>query len=263
MLKEYHESIDSTNSEASRMLDAVSSVPGGFWGLHKKVIYSGHQTAGRGRMGRPFFSPRTGVYISLIYCPDALASGKPFDPAIYTSAAAVAVCRAIESLYGKNCLIKWVNDIYVNEKKVSGILTEGKLDPKTGKIGAIVVGIGVNIFTPEEDFPEELRSRAGSILDSSSDARIHQFVDLISCGCFDIFDSFDLPESEIPTQVMKEYRNRSNLIGKTVTVTPVIEQEAGRYEALVTDITGDARLVVKTADGRELSLSSGEVSLHS
>lgn len=262
MITEYHETIDSTNSEASRILDAVSSVPGGFAGLHKKVIYSGHQTAGRGRLGRPFFSPRTGVYISLIYCPDSLSEDKAFDPAIYTSAAAVAVCRAVKKLYKKDCQIKWVNDIYVNEKKVSGILTEGKLDPKTGKVGAIVVGIGVNIFTPEEDFPEELRSRAGSILETSENARVHEFVDLISRECFEIFDSYKDSESEVPRQVMKEYKNRSNLIGKKVTVTPVIDQEAGRYEAFVTDITEDARLVVKISDGREFSLSSGEVTLH-
>lgn len=264
MIKEFHKTIDSTNSEASRILDAVSSVQGGFKTLHKKVIYAAHQSAGRGRMGRQFFSPVTGVYMSLIYCPERLEN---FDPALYTAAAAVAVSRAIKLLYGKDSTIKWVNDVYVNEKKVCGILTEGKIDLSTGTVGAIVVGIGVNIFTPEKDFPEEIRQRAGSVLEADDvnykeTPDIHQFVDFLAEELCRIYDSLKSSDSSVMDDVMAEYRNRSNLIGKTVTVTPVIEQESGRYEALVKDISTDAKLVVQLPDGTELSLSSGEVTLH-
>lgn len=264
MIKEYHQTIDSTNTEACRILDAVSSVPGGFKALHKKVIYASYQSAGRGRMGRQFFSPKTGVYLSLIYCPEQTEN---FDPALYTAAAAVAVSRAIKHLYGKDSLIKWVNDVYVNGKKVCGILTEGKIDISSGKIGAIVVGIGVNIFTPEKDFPEEIRQRAGSVLESADvhnveTPDIHQFVDYLVEEMCRIYDSLGSHESSVMKEVMAEYRNRSNLIGKTVTVTPVIEQESGRYEALVKDITEDAKLVVALSDGTVRELSSGEVTLH-
>ncbi|MCQ2584029.1 MAG: biotin--[acetyl-CoA-carboxylase] ligase [Treponema sp.] len=264
MIKEFHKTIDSTNSEASRILDSVSQISDGFKALHKKVIYAAHQSAGRGRMGRQFFSPVTGVYMSLIYCP---AVSENFNPALYTAAAAVAVSRVIKSLYGKETSIKWVNDVYVNEKKVCGILTEGKIDLTTGMVGAIVVGIGVNIFTPEKDFPEEIRQRAGSVLDSFDMNNpeipdIHQFVDFLSGELCRIYDSLKSSDSSIIDDVMTEYRNRSNLIGKTVTVTPVIEQESGRYEALVKDITADAKLLVQLKDGSEQALSSGEVTLH-
>ncbi len=264
MIKEFYNTIDSTNSEASRSLDSVSQIPCGYKALHKKVIYAAHQWAGRGRMGRQFFSPKTGVYMSLIYCPKMVEN---FNPALYTAAAAVAVSRAIKLLYRKDSTIKWVNDVYVNGKKVCGILTEGKIDISSGKIGAMVVGIGVNVFTPEKDFPEEIRQRAGSVLESADMKNeetpdIHQFVVFLVEEICRIYDSFESKELSVLKEVMAEYRSRSNLIGKTVTVTPIIEQESGRYEAFVKDITEDAKLVVALSDGTVRELSSGEVTLH-
>jgi len=254
MVFEFYETIDSTNSEASRQLDFVSSVPGGFTGLTKKVIYAGSQSSGRGRLGRPFFSPDTGLYMSLIY---ETSSDKNFDPAVYTAAAAVAVCRSLKKLYGKDALIKWVNDIFIDGKKVCGILAEGKIDISTGRVGAVIVGIGINLFTAYENFPEEFRARAGSVLENGKNADIHLLCREISKVLFDIYDSPDkLPD------VMAEYRSLSNLMGQKVMVAPVINKDAGRYEALVTDITPDARLEVQLENGEKRLLSSGEVSLH-
>lgn len=256
---QYFDSIDSTNTEASRQLDKVFTREGSFRSLHKKIIWTQKQTAGRGRMNRPFFSPESGAYMSFIYCPE-ISEGETFDPAVFTASAAVAVSRTIEKLYKKTCSIKWVNDIYVGTKKVSGILIEGKLDIKKGNIGALVVGIGVNIFTPEESFPEEIKDRAGSVLQSADEANGITSLNLVeeTAGlCFRIYDNPALLK-----EVMAEYRQRSNLTGKKVKVTPVIEQETGVYEALVTGITDDARLVVQLPDGSKNELSSGEVTLH-
>lgn len=250
MTLQFFETIDSTNTEALRQLDSASA----FSDLHKKVIWSRHQTAGRGRMNRPFFSPESGVYISMIYVP---ASTEGFDPGIFTATAAVAVSRAVKEFYGKETTIKWVNDIYVNGRKVSGILAEGKLD-RNGKPGTVVTGIGVNIYTPEEAFPEEFRKRAGSVLSEPDNRNPEDFVKLISEYVFRFYDSPDL----LP-DLMQEYRNLSNLTGKEVTVTPVISMAEGKYTALVEGISDKAELIVKLPSGERRFLSSGEVSLHS
>ncbi len=264
MVFEFHRTIDSTNTEASRQLENIFSELESYCGLHKKIIWSQNQSAGRGRLGRSFFSPESGIYMSLIYCPEQ--KGSFFDPAVYTAAAAVAVSRAIKKIFQKDCSIKWVNDVYVAGKKVCGILTEGKINPKSGKIEALVIGIGVNIYTPKESFPPEIQERAGSILKEVkevSEIPVRLFVEEIAGECCRIYDSFRNPENNCLKETMEEYRSCSNLIGKKITVTPVIEQKEGTYEALVTDITEDARLVVQLDDGNIRELSSGEVTLHS
>lgn len=260
----YYESIDSTNTEISRRLDGAVKAGIEYKNFQKDIIWTQKQTAGKGRLGRAFFSPESGAYMSFVYCPEnAENENHTFDPAVYTAGAAVAVCRAVNKLYGKNCSVKWVNDIYLNSRKVCGILAEGKLNFQTGQIGTLIVGIGVNIFTPEESFPPEIRERAGSLFSSRAEMEekgsvpVETLVQEICNECFRIYDNADLMKD-----AMKEYQVRSNLTGKTVTVTPVIEQVAGRYEALVTGITEDARLVVQLPGGEERVLSSGEVSLH-
>ncbi|MCF0242211.1 MAG: biotin--[acetyl-CoA-carboxylase] ligase [Treponema sp.] len=244
--------IDSTNSEAMRLLDAASN----FYSLHKEVIYAKSQTAGRGRMNRNFFSPEGGVYFSLIY---SFKDGAPlsFNPAVYTATAAVCVCRALEKLYKVETSIKWVNDIYCHGKKVSGILAEGKIDSRLQKIGAVVVGIGINVFTPKENFPKEIQNRAGSILISAKGFEPVKLVQEITDSVFNVYDNLE----NFPL-VMEEYRKKSFLTGKTVTVTPLIENEEGQYKALVTGVTENAHLIVRLENGEEKELSSGEVTLH-
>lgn len=86
------------------------------------VVVAEGQTAGRGRRGRAFFSPEgSGIYLSLLLRP----SIDPSQAHLLTCAAAVAVARAIERTSGQSASIKWVNDVYCNERKVAGILTEG------------------------------------------------------------------------------------------------------------------------------------------
>jgi BirA family biotin operon repressor/biotin-[acetyl-CoA-carboxylase] ligase len=152
---EYDE-IDSTNLEAKRFVAKKSSAT-------KQVFLAKRQTAGRGRLGRSFFSPEeTGLYMSLLLQIDE----KLLDTDLITPAAGVAVCRTIDFFYdekGKkaNPQIKWVNDIYLNKKKVCGILTEGILNPKEGKISQVIIGIGVNLFEPKTGFPPEIENIAG------------------------------------------------------------------------------------------------------
>ena len=261
---EYFDIIDSTNSEAKRRLGAVP--PEEYRLFHKTVLVAGEQTAGRGRLGRKFYSPGgTGLYFSLVY-----AAGSVSDPGKITAVAAVAVCRAIKSVFNVDAGIKWVNDIFVSGKKVCGILTEGIVNPLSGAVEAAVIGIGINIYFSSK-MPEELSLRAGGICGSSLSGAGDENAD---CGknaemkdrllCRTIENLVEILDGreEAFFSAMEEYKARSTLIGKTVTVSPVIDSRERQYDAVVTGITDDAQLVVRTSDGREKTLSSGEVTLH-
>ncbi|MCQ2578792.1 MAG: biotin--[acetyl-CoA-carboxylase] ligase [Treponema sp.] len=269
------DTIDSTNSYALRLIDGASSHEE-LLALHGKVFAAKEQTAGRGRMNRPFYSPeKTGIYFSMIYVPGAnCISGGTFSPAVYTATAGVCVCRVLENMFGVKCFIKWVNDIYIEDKKVCGILTEGRIDGSSGCISAFVVGIGINLVT--SNFPEEIKNRAGRVLKNSLELKdeiyrqipqavFEEFLKIVdenpAGNCAAMAASPNTDSTSSLARSMAEYKARSNLLGKTVTVSPVINSTEGVYEALVTDITDNALLEVQLSDGTTRILDSGEVSI--
>lgn len=213
------------------------------------------QSKGRGRLQRKFFSPGgSGIYFSFCIEPENGVN----NPADYTVASCVAVCRAIEKFFGaeKDCRIKWVNDIYIGQKKVCGILTEGIIDYEKQKVRSAVVGIGINIFS-SGNIPEEIKDRVGSIINSEG---IHEdkfmrekFLAVIFSELLSVFEKKE--------NIIDEYRMRSNIIGKKLTVTSVIEDNSTSYHAVAKDITDDAGLVVELEDGTERILHTGEVTL--
>ena len=248
--------IDSTNNEARRLLNdrTVAELDG-------TVITADFQTAGRGRVeGRRFFSPAgTGLYVSLILRPtDSLIT-----PELVTPAAGVAVCRTIEKLSGKHALIKWVNDIYLDGKKACGILTEGILSPEGG-IEALIVGIGVNIREPADGFPEELQSIVTAINpveNRSSEGSGLTTDSFLSELLVQLETSFN---SELTDEIIREYQERSLVVGKRVTVLAGNES----YLADVLEVTKKCHLIVRPVDVNgeaacieTRELLSGEVSL--
>ena len=129
------------------------------------VLIALEQTAGRGRMGRGFFSPEgSGLYMSVLYRPSSPVS----DAVRITACAAVAVAGTIEELSGRPAQIKWVNDVLVDGKKVCGILTEAALDCESGVFRYLIVGVGVNTAAPDGDYPEALRGVAGPAFGSEA-----------------------------------------------------------------------------------------------
>ena len=121
------------------------------------VLVAEEQTAGRGRLGRSFYSPAgTGVYFSLVLRPAFSAA----ESSLITTCAAVAAAGAMEEISGHPTQIKWVNDIYTAGRKVCGILTEAAIDMESGGLQYAVLGIGINLLKPENDFPEEYRRRS-------------------------------------------------------------------------------------------------------
>jgi len=219
--------------------------------FHKRLLAAAEQTAGRGRMGRKFYSPsKSGIYFSFAYVPNAGVK----DPYLYTITSVVGVCRAIRKIFGIQCSIKWVNDIYIEQKKICGILTEGITNPKSGRLECAVVGIGINILA-DENLPDELKDKAGGILDGKKASSASRTKLLAAC-MYEILKSLDSNEN-----IMEEYKSLSMLTGRSVRVSPTIGDESRAYTATVLGISDSAALIVQKEDGSKQELSTGEVSL--
>ncbi len=229
---------DSTNTQAKKLAADVA--------IHGAVIIAEEQTAGRGRYGKSFFSPRgAGLYMSIILKPR-------FDmeePQMITLATAVAVCRAIEKLTDKKPKIKWVNDVYLDGKKVCGILTEAVTDFESGGIESIIVGVGVDCTTNQESLPQELRDIVGSFGDSAVSR--NRLAAEIYTGILDSFNALSNGE------IIDEYRKRSLMFGKNISFLRGGEQQNGA----VTGISNSGGLLVRLESGETIELQSGEISI--
>ncbi|MCR5577551.1 MAG: biotin--[acetyl-CoA-carboxylase] ligase [Oscillospiraceae bacterium] len=214
------------------------------------VLLASEQTAGRGRMGRSFYSPEgCGLYMSVLYRPDAPAA----DAVRITACAAVAVAETVEELSGRQAQIKWVNDVLVDGKKVCGILTEASLDCERGAVNYLIVGVGVNTAVPAGDYPEALRGVAGAAF---ADAAIPQLRCRLAAGILDRLTDFMAdPGSEA---CFEAYRARSIVLGRRVNLLSP-GREPAAAEAL--GLERDYALRVRLDDGTVRRISSGEVSL--
>jgi len=234
------DTVDSTNTVAKRM--AEEGAPDG------TVVIARHQTAGRGRLGRSFFSPAdSGLYMSVLLRP----SLSPEDVSLLTPCAAVAVSEAIEGLSGKKTAIKWVNDIFIDGKKVSGILTESAFTPDGTALSWVIVGIGVNITPPAQKFPAELTSIASSVLE-------HTDTDLRGTLAASILNRFMAYCPHLQDRFFYEtYREKLLQLHRPVQILRGNETTSG----FCIDLDRDFRLLVHTMDGTITAVSSGEVSV--
>ena len=231
-------SVDSTNKRAIEYAREGGDVPALFW--------AEKQTAGSGRLGRSFFSPEgTGLYMTLL----TEVSGQERAFSLLTSLAAVCAREAIDEVLGTGVGIKWVNDLYLDGKKVAGILAQSFFcDDRR----FVALGVGINIST--RDFPVELLDKAGSLLcscEADSDAVKR---DIALCFCKNLLkalgaDGFD--------EYMERYRRYSCVIGSGVRFSQNGEEHVGVAE----DITEDGALKVRLDSGETMLLSSGEISL--
>lgn len=249
--------VDSTNNYAKRL--DVKELP--------CVIISDTQTAGRGRLGRSFISPAgTGIYMSIVLLPESVS----IDQKLITVASAVAVRRAIIKVTNAEPKIKWVNDLYLNNKKISGILTEMPTEINSGKADRIIIGIGVNCFPGS--FPDELNDIAGCISDIrdsfSMDALSREIADevfsILSADCVGSYGS-GTPKSD---SILNEYRDNCFILGKEITATDFTNQKGSPkiYSAKALDISSEGELIVQRLDspnhGEIVNLFSGEVSIN-
>ena len=228
---------ESTNHIAKAL--AVKGVPEG------TLVAAKRQSMGKGRLGRSFFSPEGGIYMSAVLRPRIPAQ----RAVLITTCAAVAVARAIEKETGLQAGIKWVNDIFINGKKVCGILTEAGLDFESGMPEYVILGIGINV--EQQSVPEELKDIVGC-LESFTQEPVAK--SRLIAAVWNEFSA--LYEQLGDAAYMKEYKERSILLGKEVTVLSA----DGNYTAIVRDIDAEGHLIIES-DGKIEKLSSGEVSV--
>lgn len=228
--------ISSTNQEAKRQAESGAD--------HGTIIIANSQTNGKGRKGRSFYSPAdSGIYLSIILRPLPKAE----DTMLITSAAAVAVAKAIEEVAKVSAQIKWVNDIFINGKKVCGILTEAVTNLESGEIETIILGIGINVTTVH--FPDDLSKIAASISNKYVSrnyliASVCNYLDEIYTG---------LPAKSF----LSEYKSRSFVLGKEI---QVIKGDRISHAKAI-DLNEQAHLIVEYPDKTREALSSGEISI--
>lgn len=212
------------------------------------VIVANHQSAGYGRMKRSFYSPPgTGLYMSIILRPTINVS----DALLITTAAAAAVSHTIEEISNKETKIKWVNDIFIDNKKVCGILTEAGFSGN-GTLDYAILGIGINIYKPEYGFPSEIQNIAGSVFDEPTDENIRKKL------CINTLEKFEHYYNDLNSKSFLEYyKSKSNVLGKRITVIT----NGGCYDAKAIDFDDKLRLIIEKENGEIAALDSAEISI--
>lgn len=229
----FFESIDSTNNQAKRIVNEGNA--------NNLLVVADTQTAGRGRQGKSFYSPaKTGIYMTLAFHPMTEME----NAVTATTATAVAVCRAIERLCDKNPMIKWVNDVFVDDKKICGILTEAITDFETQTVTSLIVGVGMNISTV--DFPKDIENA------SSLNADIKR-ADLICT----IANEINKINNSDYSEFMDYYRAHSMIIGKEISVIKNGEMRCAK--AISIDDKGG--LEIELENGQRDVLRSGEITI--
>lgn len=227
---------DSTQLDAKQGIERGDASPA--------LYLSPYQKKAKGRFGRPFFASHSGgIYMSLRLSPNLpLLEFKP-----YTILAAAAVVKAIQNLTTLDVQIKWVNDIYLNQKKVAGILTEAISSMETQTVTDVVIGIGINLHI--QDFPEDLKGIVGNLFDSPPPITRNQLIAEI-WNCF-----FHSSEQEL----LALYKDKSLVVGKEISFT----ENQVTYHGTAVAVTSTGNLIVELNTGKTKILSSGEVSLTS
>ncbi len=236
---EIYGTLDSTNTVA------VTRALSGCREWH--TVIAGAQTAGQGRLGRSFFSPGdTGIYMSTVLFP--MTDGA--ETARITGIAALAAADAVERECGVRVGIKWVNDIYKEGKKVAGILAKSVFSSGSTP-SAVILGIGINVYRPDGDFPEEIRGIAGFLSEDRREG-------LRSRICASFLSELYKRYSELLSEShAEEYRERCITLNKRVLVR---RSDGEEREATAISVDSDFRLLVEYPDGKREYLYSGEVS---
>ncbi len=234
----YEGSLPSTNTALRELAQQGAA--------HGTALIAGRQTGGRGRLGRSFESPPGGLYISVLYRPDCA----PERSLPMTAGAAVAIRRAIARVCGLEPGIKWMNDLVSGGKKLCGILAEQTV---SGAGTQLVVGAGINVNTRPEDFPGELRDRAGSIL--SLTGRETE-LSVLARAVIAELDGIYAAALAGGAAFLEEYRAACVSCGRDV----LLLQNGSSRPARALRVNDDFSLAVQTASGPE-DVRFGEVSV--
>jgi len=235
----FYKEIGSTNDEASRLIKLGVG--------EGAVVISEAQTKGKGKPGRQWFSPRGGIYLSVIIEPFK-AAGKSLQ---LTLLGTLAAARAINGLTTLKAKVKWPNDIVVSGKKIGGILTEAK--SSRGNKTSFVVGIGLNAAPIGSDAPEDIREGATSLEDETGKKVSRTKIIKVILEEFEKLYFLLLAGQD--EMIMNEWKILSETIGKQVSIMT----HEGQIDGKAIGIGESGGLIIKTFGGRIKKLSSGEI----
>ena len=226
----------------STQTDAKEGIEAGNKG--NTLYLSTCQTAGRGRFQRRYYSPsQGGIYMSLHVQPNLPYEKLPS----YTLLVAAAVYKAIKNLTMIEVDIKWVNDIYFKNKKIAGILTEAMTSVETGLVTDVIIGLGINFAI--EDFPEDLKEKAGRLFMPPAPITRNELISEI-WRCF---------YQTAPEELLYLYKEHSLVLGREVSFI----QDQTKKKGVAKDISDKGQLLIQLDDQTEIWLNSGEISLTS
>lgn len=234
--------VDSTND--------IAMEKGGEGAEEGLVVIAESQLHGRGRLGRTWISPRgVNLYVSILLRPEF----SPLYAAALTMMASVSTAAAISKTTGLDVRIKWPNDVLLDQKKVSGILTE--MNAEEDRINYVVIGMGVNVNMKKDDFPKDLRMPATSLMEG-----LGSKVDRIFLLC-SLLESIDSNYEDLKNKgiipIMQKWRKLCSTLNKKVKVTLPGEIITGVAE----DITQEGGLVVGIGEGLKKVIYAGDITL--
>lgn len=226
--------IDSTNDELKRRAEKGEG--------EISLLIAEEQTRGRGTKGRSFFSPEgTGIYMSLLLRP----TYPPEECTLLTTMAAVSCAEAIERAVGLKPQIKWVNDIYLDGKKVGGILTQAHLSKDCRGVEWAIVGIGVNLSEPEGGFPEEIKNIATALGKKGGNLKNRLISEIVN-------EFVHYYRNLTKKEFIEGYSKRLLGLGEEITV----KESGEEYKGTVIGIDDMCRLKIRLPDGEERLLGS-------
>ncbi|MFH0731980.1 MAG: biotin--[acetyl-CoA-carboxylase] ligase [Candidatus Omnitrophota bacterium] len=210
------------------------------------IIIAESQTAGRGRMGRTWVSPKSkGAYFSVILRPDIL----PKEVSGITLFSALSVAKTIREITNLAAFIKWPNDVLIDNKKICGVLTE--MNAETDKINFVIIGIGININTKKELLPKGATSIAEESGRELSRVEIVRSIFKNMDKYYRLFNSGHIDE------IIREYKEFSNFLGTRVQVT----YHETKIEGYAIDVDRDGALVLRMDSGLNERVLAGDVTM--
>jgi len=209
------------------------------------------QTAGRGREGRRWYSPRGGAWMSIVLKPKLVRAA----PSLLNLAAGVAVCKAIRRQLSLEAFVKWPNDVMVQGRKVCGILAEAFTHDGEQ---FVILGIGINVSGSTSSYPEEFRADAISLEEAT---RREVDRNSIVAGVLEELEALyprTLTDEHAASAMLDEWQRLSCMLGKRVTV----EAGEAKFTGIADRVDKDGALILRRPDGSEQRILSGSVTVN-
>ena len=235
--------VDSTNSQAERLLNNDRKTP--------FAVFANQQEKGRGRLGRKWHSPATGnLYLSVAFQPELPVRELPVANLWF----GLRICQFLRKETGLNLMVKWPNDIFLEGRKIGGMLAEAKIDVDC--IRGLVFGIGLNVNGKKRHFPKSLARLASSLSENTGHAlRLHQMASSLVGCLLNTYREF-LKKGD-PAILRKEWKDVDALRGQSIIAKSGKETLSG----VARGIDENGALILRLKNGNLRKLRSADVTL--